>query len=115
MRNDPQLSKEAHEYTELTTWWLVMNNAKTPLDKPLVPEDFPDPKANEASRSRTEVIVGFVKEQRPTLRQLLASWVVHDLGHLAQVARVMAKQYGAEVGPWVPFLPVLTDHPVPRS
>ncbi len=43
-----------------------------PLDKPLVPEDFPDPKANEASRSRTEVIVGFVKEQRPTLRQLLA-------------------------------------------
>ena len=43
-----------------------------PLDKPLSPEDFPDPKASEASRSRTEVIVGFVKEQRPTLRQLLA-------------------------------------------
>lgn len=52
---------------------------------------------------------------RVTLRQLLASWVVHDLGHLAQVARVMAKQYGDEVGPWVPFLPVLTDHTVPRS
>jgi len=52
---------------------------------------------------------------RVTLRQLLAAWVVHDLGHLAQVARVMAKQYLAEVGPWVPFLPVLTDHPVPRS
>ncbi len=32
-----------------------------PLDKPLVPEDFPDPKTNEASRSRTEVIVGFVR------------------------------------------------------
>ena len=52
---------------------------------------------------------------RVTLRQLLAAWVVHDLGHLAQVARVMAKQYGDQVGPWVPFLPVLTDHPVPRS
>jgi len=52
---------------------------------------------------------------RVTLRQLVAAWVVHDLGHLAQVARVMAKQYRAEVGPWVPFLPVLTDHPVPRS
>jgi len=52
---------------------------------------------------------------RVTLRQLLAAWVVHDLGHLAQVARVMAKQYLDEVGPWVPFLPVLTDHPVPRS
>jgi hypothetical protein len=52
---------------------------------------------------------------RVTLRQLLAAWVVHDLGHLAQVARVMAKQYREEVGPWVPFLPVLTDHDVPRS
>jgi hypothetical protein len=50
-----------------------------------------------------------------TLRQLLATWVVHDLGHLAQVARVMAKQYRAAVGPWVVYLPVLTDHEVPRS
>jgi uncharacterized damage-inducible protein DinB len=50
-----------------------------------------------------------------TLRQLLAAWVVHDLGHIAQVARVLAKQYRTEVGPWVPFLPVLTDHEVPRS
>ncbi|MGH7579051.1 MAG: DinB family protein [Gemmatimonadales bacterium] len=52
---------------------------------------------------------------RVTLRQLLAAWVVHDLGHLAQVSRVMAKQYRDEVGPWVPFLPVLTDHETPRS
>jgi FMN-dependent oxidoreductase (nitrilotriacetate monooxygenase family) len=43
-----------------------------PLDRPLTPQDFPDPSANEASRSRTEVIVGFVREHRPTLRQLLA-------------------------------------------
>lgn len=50
-----------------------------------------------------------------TLRQLLAAWVVHDLGHIAQVARVMAKQYRDDVGPWVPFLPVLTDHLQPRS
>lgn len=50
-----------------------------------------------------------------TLRQLLAAWVVHDLGHIAQTVRVMAKQYRDEVGPWVPFLPVLTDHLVPRS
>lgn len=52
---------------------------------------------------------------RVTLRQLLAGWVPHDLGHLAQIARVMAKQYRDAVGPWVPFLPVLTDHMVPRS
>ena len=50
-----------------------------------------------------------------TLRQLLAAWVVHDLGHIAQTARVMAKQYRGEVGPWVAFLPVLTDHEKPRS
>ncbi|MEW5915093.1 MAG: DinB family protein [Gemmatimonadota bacterium] len=50
-----------------------------------------------------------------SLRQLLAAWVVHDLGHIAQISRVMAKQYKEEVGPWVPFMPVLTDHEVPRS
>lgn len=52
---------------------------------------------------------------RVTLRELLSAWVVHDLGHVAQVSRVMAKQYRAAAGPWVPYLPVLTDHEVPRS
>ena len=42
-----------------------------------------------------------------TLRQLLATWVAHDLGHIAQVARVMAKQYRDEVGPWRAYLPIL--------
>ena len=37
-----------------------------------------------------------------TLRQLLAAWVVHDLGHIAQISRVMSKQYRNEAGPWVP-------------
>ena len=50
-----------------------------------------------------------------TLRQLLAAWVVHDLEHVAQAVRVMSKQYKGAVGPWVPFLPVLTDHEKPRS
>jgi hypothetical protein len=50
-----------------------------------------------------------------TLRNLLAGWVVHDMGHVAQVARVMAKQYRDAVGPWLPFMPVLTDHEDPRS
>lgn len=43
-----------------------------------------------------------------TLGQLVASWVVHDLGHLAQAARVMAKQYRAAVGPWTEFLAILS-------
>ena len=42
-----------------------------------------------------------------TLRQLLATWVVHDLGHLAQIERVMAKQYCEEIGPWKQHLPIV--------
>lgn len=44
---------------------------------------------------------------RVTLRQLIATWVAHDLGHIAQTARVMAKQYQDAVGPWREYLPVL--------
>ena len=41
-----------------------------------------------------------------TLRELLATWVAHDLSHIAQTVRVMCKQYGNEVGPWKQFLPI---------
>jgi len=44
-----------------------------PLDRPLVPEDFPEPSSVEAARSRTEVILNLVRREQPTLRQLLAS------------------------------------------
>jgi hypothetical protein len=43
-----------------------------------------------------------------TLRALLATWVAHDLGHLAQIARVMAKRYRTDVGPWAAYLPIMT-------
>ena len=42
-----------------------------------------------------------------TLAQLLSTWVVHDLDHIAQIVRVMAKQYGDAVGPWKAYLRVL--------
>jgi DinB superfamily len=42
-----------------------------------------------------------------TLQQLLATWVAHDLGHVAQTASVLAKQYREAVGPWRAYLPVL--------
>lgn len=42
-----------------------------------------------------------------TLRQLLATWVAHDLGHIAQTTRVMAKRYRESVGPWRAYLPIL--------
>lgn len=42
-----------------------------------------------------------------TLGELLATWVVHDLGHLAQIGRSMAAHYAEDVGPWAEYLPVL--------
>jgi hypothetical protein len=43
-----------------------------------------------------------------TLRQLLSTWVAHDLSHIAQAVRVMCKQYSDAVGPWREFLPILS-------
>jgi hypothetical protein len=42
-----------------------------------------------------------------TMRQLLSTWVVHDLGHISQIARVMAKQYKIEIGPWSRYLSIV--------
>lgn len=54
--------------------------------------------------------------QHPTfgvvsLRQLLSAWVAHDLAHLVQISRTMARRYATDVGPWSAFLSVLQ----PRS
>lgn len=47
---------------------------------------------------------------RVTLSQLLAAWAVHDLGHVKQVVRVLARQYREAVGPWREYLTIL-DRP----
>lgn len=44
-----------------------------------------------------------------TLSQLLSAWVVHDLGHIRQIVRVMAKQYRDAVGPWTTYLTILNN------
>jgi hypothetical protein len=44
---------------------------------------------------------------RVTLRQLEATWTAHDLAHILQVNRVMAKRYKEEVGPWAEYLSVM--------
>jgi hypothetical protein len=74
---------------------LRLNNVEELKDLELTEADF--------ARTGTHPAFGTV-----TLGQLLATWTVHDLDHLAQIARVMAKQYGDEVGPWKAYLPVLT-------
>lgn len=42
-----------------------------------------------------------------TFGELLATWVAHDLSHIAQIARVMGRQYTEAVGPWRAYLPML--------
>ena len=54
------------------------------------------------SRKAEHPVLGTVN-----LRQLLASWVVHDLNHQHQIVKSMAKRYREEVGPWRPNLPVV--------
>jgi hypothetical protein len=47
-----------------------------------------------------------------TLENLLATWVAHDLNHIAQIARAMAWQYESAVGPWKQYLGILN---LPRT
>jgi FMN-dependent oxidoreductase (nitrilotriacetate monooxygenase family) len=89
-----------------------------PLDRPLMPEDFPDPGAVEAARSRTEVILNLVRRQKPTLRQLLAS-LAGARGHFTaagtpeQIADLIADWFtdgaadGFNIMP--PLLPTMLD------
>jgi hypothetical protein len=58
--------------------------------------------AGELARTGTHPTFGAV-----TLQQLLATWAVHDLTHISQIVRVLAKRYDALVGPWKAFLKVL--------
>ncbi len=89
-----------------------------PLDEPLSAEDFPDPNTVEAARSRTEVIVGLVRREQPTLRQLLAT-LAGARGHYTfagtaeQVADLMEEWFtdgaadGFNIMP--PLLPAMLD------
>ena len=48
---------------------------------------------------------------RVTMEQLLATWVAHDLSHLTQISRAMARQLHEAVGPWKAYLSLLKDYP----
>ena len=43
------------------------------------------------------------------MSELLATWVCHDLNHIVQISRVMAKNYSSEVGPWSVYIGVLNS------
>ncbi len=44
-----------------------------------------------------------------TLGQLLATWTVHDLDHVQQIVRVMAKRWSDACGPWKAYLRVVRE------
>ncbi len=69
-------------------------NLNTLQEKGIREEDF--------ARTGIHPAFGEVK-----LSQLLSTWVVHDLSHIAQISRVMAKQYKEAVGPWQEYLSIL--------
>ena len=88
------------------------------LDTPLTPDDFPDPATVQAARSRTEVIVGLVRREAPTLRKLL-SYLAGARGHFVtlgtpeQIADLMQEWFltqaadGFNLMP--PVLPAMLD------
>ena len=43
------------------------------------------------------------------LKQLISTWVIHDLNHLAHMERAIAKHYLNEVGPWIEYLTILKN------
>src|SRR5262249_51368374 len=68
-----------------------------PLDRPLKPEDFPDPGTVEAARSRAEVILNLVKRDKPTLRQLLG-YLAGARGHYVMAGT--PQQVARFIGEW---------------
>jgi hypothetical protein len=60
-------------------------------------------KLTEADLEKTGIHPEFGKVK---LREVLATWVAHDLSHLRQIVRTMAKQYETEVGPWKAYLSI---------
>jgi alkanesulfonate monooxygenase SsuD/methylene tetrahydromethanopterin reductase-like flavin-dependent oxidoreductase (luciferase family) len=83
-----------------------------PLDRPLAPEDFPDPNSVQAARSRTEVIINLVRRDRPTLRQLLG-YLAGARGHFVtagtpeQIAELMVDWFTAGAADGFNIMPPL--------
>lgn len=86
-----------------------------PLDKTLSPDDFPDTDTVDAARSRAEVIVGLVKRERPTLRQLLSK-LAGARGHFTfagtpeQVADLMQDWFTDGVADGFNLMPPVLPH-----
>lgn len=91
----------------------LFNPSQTSISEKL--EEFKSLRAYNIEIVRRESIVESQFEltgEHPTfgkvkLRELLSTWVVHDLTHISQIVRVMSERYREDVGPWVEYLSVL--------
>jgi hypothetical protein len=80
-------------------------------------DDFEQARAHSLTRLRTLALTDGDLERRGrhpefgvvTMREHLATWVAHDLGHISQIVRVMARQYTDAVGPWRAYLSILNS------
>jgi len=80
-------------------------------------DDFEQARAHSLTRLRTLALTDGDLERcgrHPefgvvTMREHLATWVAHDLGHISQIVRVMARQYTDAVGPWRAYLSILNS------
>jgi FMN-dependent oxidoreductase (nitrilotriacetate monooxygenase family) len=86
-----RLAREANELTDVEVGRKRLSGrfgghdfSHLPLDRPLVPDDFPDPSSVQAARSRTEVILNLVRRDKPTLQQLLG-YLAGARGHYVMV------------------------------
>jgi uncharacterized damage-inducible protein DinB len=86
---DKSLSRLLEEFRTLRAGSIAYLNAKQITNKDL-------------TKNGIHPVFGYV-----TLSQLLSTWMVHDLNHIAQISRVMAGQYKAAVGPWIEYLRIL--------
>lgn len=88
---DEPMSELLHEFTKARRSSIAALQEMNPADSDL-------------SRTGTHPELGEV-----TLDQLLTTWMVHDLSHIRQIARVIAKHHGGAVGPWREFLSIVRE------
>ncbi len=104
---------ENKTFTPFDRFAQLQTNQQTPLKdllkafKELRDQNLEELKAMQIDASKLRMKGVHPELGEANLKELLSTWVVHDLGHISQITRVMAKQYKSEVGPWKAYLGIL--------
>ena len=104
---------ENKTFTPFDRFAQLQTNQQTPLKdllkafKKLRDQNLEELKAMQIDAAKLRMKGMHPELGEANLKELLSTWVVHDLGHISQITRVMAKQYKSEVGPWEAYLGIL--------